>query len=134
MMLYLLNSYQACFLMVKSCAQVRNLSGFLAKQTWHKFICGFGFLVFFLANCAAMSVAQTLVSLRRRFIRCTLCSMTVGLVISVAQLAGNQPLSPSRILSPKHQANQSIHKCIPFFFFKVNIQIDVSSNKALARY
>lgn len=65
---------------------------------------------FFLANCAAISVAHTLVSLRRRFIRCTLCSMTVGLVISVAQLAGNQPLSPSRILSPKHQANEGIHK------------------------
>lgn len=78
----------------------------------------------FLANCAAMSVDHTLVSLRRRFIRCTLFSMTVGLVISVAQLAGNQPLSPSRILSPKHQANECIHKCIPFlflFFFKVSI-------------
>lgn len=45
-------------------------------------------------------LTQTLVSLRRRFMRWTLFSMTVGLVISVAQLAGNQPLSPSRILSP----------------------------------
>lgn len=46
------------------------------------------------------TVIQTLVSLRSRFMRCTLFSMAVGLVISVAQLAGNQPLSPSRILSP----------------------------------
>lgn len=43
---------------------------------------------------------QTLVSLRRRFMRCTLFSMAAGLVISVAQLAGNQPRSPSLILSP----------------------------------
>lgn len=48
----------------------------------------------------AITVTQTLVSLRSRFMRCTLFSMAVGLVISVAQLAGNQPLSPSRILSP----------------------------------
>lgn len=47
-----------------------------------------------------LTVTQTLVSLRSRFMRCTLFSMAVGLVISVAQLAGNQPLSPSRILSP----------------------------------
>lgn len=89
---------------------------FFGKTNLAQIYLRFWFCFVFLANCAAMSVAQTLVSLRRRFIRCTLCSMTVGLVISVAQLAGNQPLSPSRILSPKHQANQSIHKCIPFFF------------------
>lgn len=50
---------------------------------------------------STMSIStQTLVSLRRRFMRCTLFSMAVGSVISVAQLAGNQPLSPSLILSP----------------------------------
>lgn len=52
MMLYLLNPYQSCFLMVKSCAQVRNLPCFLAKQTWHKFICGFVGLFFFGQLCS----------------------------------------------------------------------------------
>lgn len=57
---------------------------------------------FFLSSLSVqpLTVIQTLVSLRSRFMRCTLFSMAVGLVISVAQLAGNQPLSPSRILSP----------------------------------
>ncbi len=47
--------------------------------------------------------AQTSVSLRSRSIRCMLFSMAVRFVIWVAQLAGNQPLSPSLIRSPWHQ-------------------------------
>lgn len=65
---------------------------------------------------------QTSVSLRSRSMRCMLFSMAVRFVIWVAQLAGNQPLSPSLIRSPWHQPvarqglthwpNSSIFTCI----------------------
>lgn len=47
--------------------------------------------------------AYTLVSIRSRSMRRTLHSTAVRLVICRAQDWGNQPLSPSRSLSPQHQ-------------------------------
>ena len=62
-------------------------------------------------SCCAVNDSQTLVSFRRRFILWTLFSIAARFVISVAQPAGNQPLTPSLILSPWHQSTE-LQECL----------------------